>query len=119
MAPIPMSWVCRWSKQHAFSSGLGSSPVPLADLRHFPRDRRFGVRPFTAQNTVEEPDDETIHRQDDDGANASLYEKMVNLERNQCRRREAHEKLGPAFLQINANTLGEKDARINERGGRG
>ena len=41
--------------------------------------------------------------------------KMMNLERNQRRGREDHEKFRPALLQINARPFGEQNRRIKER----
>src|SRR5204862_6373023 len=75
------------------------------------------------QHHVEEPDDETVGQEDERGnehwsmKNQSMPD-MPDLERNQSRRREDHQKFGPAFLHINANPFGKEDRAIKEGEGR-
>src|ERR1700730_16454356 len=40
---------------------------------------------------------------------------VSQFERNQRRSREDYQELGPALLQVNADTLGEEDRRIEKR----
>src|SRR2546428_4472162 len=72
----------------------------------------FGI---AAQNAIQEPNDKTIDYQDDDRGQAWPMPNVANLERNQCACGEDHQKFGPSFLKINAESFREQNGRIKGR----
>src|SRR5207247_6134804 len=74
---------------------------------------------LTLEHVVEEPDDEAVgqkqnHRSKHWPVKNQSVPDMSYFQRNQRAGSEDHQKLGPAFLHVNADPFGKKDRAIKK-----
>src|SRR5437016_6365643 len=74
---------------------------------------RFGSVPLKYR--IQKPDDKTVGQQDERAYQSGPMPEMTYFDRNQRACRENHEVLRPALLHVNAESLSEKNCRIEKR----